>query len=739
VKRIVPWLLLVGLAGGAAAESAGQVAPVPTPVPGLTDDDDLTWDVPAETIDIVEPLPPPGSTHLVDKAELERFERDDVHKALGAVPGVYIRQEDGYGLRPNIGMRGAASERSAKIALLEDDVLIAPAPYSAPAAYYFPLMTRMVSLEVTKGPSAIVYGPNTVGGALNLTTKPIPLSRELALDVAGGSDLYGKLHASYGESWEHFGILIEGVKLRSSGFKELDGGGDTGFDKNDVMLKARGSLSIGATAHELELKAGYSDEVSDETYLGLADRDFADRPYRRYATTQLDRLDWRHLQVQLSHRMSWRSRFSLTTTAYRNDFTRDWRKLAGFRGDRTLAQILASPDAGTNAVFYAILTGAEDSSGGVDTLVVGTNERDYVSQGVQATFRAEGRWLGAGHILEAGLRLHADEADRFHHDETYAMTGGRLVRDMAPRRETLDAAGSALALAAHLKHQVRVGPLQVTGGLRGELVATRWRDHVDPSMDEAATYGVIIPGGGVSYQPLPWLGLLAGVHKGFVPVAPGEDDGADPEESVNYEAGVRLGAGPVDAEAIGFFSDYSNLKGTCSFSSGCDVAQLDREFNGGEVHIYGLEARLGLRLRAAGLTFPAAASYTLSASSFRTAFRSGNPEWGTVALGDELPYLPRHQLTLSAGVRATRWELAATTRHTSAMRDVAGQGEVPAGEKTDAVHVLDLAASVDFSPWGKAYLTVDNALDHEAVVARRPFGARPGVPRLFVVGYKQTF
>ncbi len=751
-------LLLLALALGGPASAEGEeehaaARPQPEPLPAAPaappevddghvddddDDDELVWVVPSETIEIVEKLPPPGSTHLVDKAELERYERDDIHKVLSTVPGVYVRQEDGYGLRPNIGMRGAASERSAKIALLEDDVLIAPAPYSAPAAYYFPVMTRMVSMEVTKGPSAIAYGPNTVGGALNLTTKAIPFEREIHLDVAGGSDLYGKLHASYGESWKHFGILVEGVKLRSSGFKELDGGGDTGFDKNDLTLKLRGTASLGGTTHELSFKGGYSDEVSDETYTGLSDGDFSANPYRRYRATQLDRMDWTHTQLQLAHRMTWKGRFNLTTTGYRNDFHRVWRKLNGFRGDRSIAEVLANPTAGNNAVFYAVLTGAQDSSSDAERLVLGKNDREYVSQGVQTVFRAEGHWLGAGHILEAGLRVHADEADRDHSEESFNMTGGRLVSS-GPSAATLDAAGSAVAFATYLKHQLRVGRLQLTAGLRGELVMTKWNDHANPMNDSSATYGVLIPGAGVTYQLHPALGLLAGVHKGFVPVAPGMEDGADPEESVNYEAGARFGAGPVTAEAIGFFSDYSNLKGTCSFSSGCDTMQLDREFNGGAVWIYGLEASVAARPRAGKLTFPVAATYTLTRSEFRTAFRSGNPEWGDVVIGDELPYLPVHQLTLTAGVRHERFELSASTRHTSAMRDVAGQGPLAEADQTDAQHILDLAGSVDFARWGKLYATVDNVLDSSAIVSRRPFGARPGVPRLFVAGYKQTF
>src|SRR5688572_23820242 len=59
-----------------------------------------------------------GSAHTIDKEQLERLEPDDVHRAIRGVPGVYVRDEDGSGLRPNIGLRGASSDRSAKVTLL---------------------------------------------------------------------------------------------------------------------------------------------------------------------------------------------------------------------------------------------------------------------------------------------------------------------------------------------------------------------------------------------------------------------------------------------------------------------------------------------------------------------------------------------------------------------------------------------------------------------------------------------
>ena len=115
-----------------------------------------------------------GASYYLSEGDLSKFGNTDINRALRSVPGVNLYEEDGFGLRPNISLRGTSPQRSSKITIMEDGVLISPAPYSSPAAYYFPTVSRMEALEILKGSSQIQYGPFTTGGAINMFSTSIP-------------------------------------------------------------------------------------------------------------------------------------------------------------------------------------------------------------------------------------------------------------------------------------------------------------------------------------------------------------------------------------------------------------------------------------------------------------------------------------------------------------------------------------------------------------------------------------
>ena len=220
----------------------------------------------------------PGSAHVVGSDELDVFLQSDILRVLRTVPGVYVQEEEGFGLRPNIGIRGSGLDRSSRIALLEDGVLIAPAPYSAPSAYYFPTQRRMNALEVLKGPASIAIGPRTTGGAINMISTPIPDDFGANIDVRAGNYNTIDSHLNVGNRGERVSWLLETVQAQSDGFKTIDGpvGGDTGYDISDYIAKLQlDSDPASAVYQSLRVKLGYTDQTSSETYLGLTDADIA--------------------------------------------------------------------------------------------------------------------------------------------------------------------------------------------------------------------------------------------------------------------------------------------------------------------------------------------------------------------------------------------------------------------------------------------------------------------------------
>jgi len=50
-----------------------------------------------------------------------------------------------------------------------------------------------------------------------------------------------------------------------------------------------------------------------------------------------------------------------------------------------------------------------------------------------------------------------------------------------------------------------------------------------------------------------------------------------------------------------------------------------------------------------------------------------------------------------------------------------------------------LAASYELGRMGNVYFKLDNLLDDQEIVSRRPYGARPSKPRTAVIGYQYSF
>ena len=690
----------------------------------------------------------PGSVHYLDAEELESQNLlfEDAHRVLRQVPGVNVQEEEGYGLRVNLGLRGTGSERSSKITVMEDGVLAAPAPYAAPAAYYFPVVGRMDAIEVRKGSSQIKYGPHTTGGAINLISAAIPEDFTAGGEAAGGEFSTARLHARAGDSYDNVGWLLETYQLGTDGFKALDGGGDTGFEVSDYLLKLRLNTSTGASVpQEVELKLGVTDEISDETYLGLTEQDFRQDPFRRYAASQRDVMDADHTQVQLRHAIRPAERLDVTTVLYRNDFSRAWYKLQDVNR-QGLEDVLSEPE--DFPAELAILRGGTSEPG---ALRVRDNNREYYAQGIQSVLGLRLGGEGLAQELEIGARYHRDQEDRFQRDDAFQMLDGRMVLTERGAPGSQDnRVGDARAWALFAQDRISLGSWTFTPGLRLEDIAFTRTDYAKDDPDRSAgpvserENGVtaLIPGLGWTYAFDPGLSVFGGVHKGFGPPGPGADQDTEAEESVNYELGTRLARGALETQLVGFYNDYENILGAATLATG-ETGSGDL-FNGGEVDARGLELALDYDLgamggwRPGGVRLPLRLAYTYTDAEFGTSFESEFEPWGTVRAGDELPYVPEHQVYAALGLERDRWGLNLTANYVGEMRTRAGSGPIPDGEGTDDYVVLGLSGEYAVTPWSRIVAGVQNLTDEEYVVARRPAGARPGLPRTLMAGIRVT-
>lgn len=696
-----------------------------------------------------------GSVHTLGEEHLDAMNYDDVMSVLPSVPGVYVRQEDGYGLRPNIGLRGASAERSRRVTLMEDGVLLGPAPYSAPAAYYFPLTTRMTGIEVYMGPAAIPYGPHTVGGAIDFRGREIPAGPEGGLDLALGTTWLGRFHGHFGTSNEWGGFLVELVHLRTDGFRNLDPSASTGapesstgFDRTD--LQVRGELHGDFSAdvyHRLEATFGLGLEGSNESYLGLARQDFQNDSLRRYGISAGDRMEWWRTRAQLRYELL-ADDVDLVVTAYRHDFQRTWRRLDRFRDGTSLSDVLAAPDDVRYGVYYSVLTGEEAPPTAGQGIIRVTNFRGFVSQGVQARGRFRFRAGELSSEIEAGVRLHYDEIGRRHTGDGIFLESGAIVSDGLPTQLLTDNYAQSIALAIHAAWQFRFFGLTVTPGIRLETIFGEYTDRRDPSLLGPGEPQRILT---TQFQPLPGLGLtyalvdpitlFGGVYQGYSPVAPGQPEGVRPELAWNWEIGARYGRTDeaTNGQLSFFWSDYQNLTGECSGAGGCPIELIDRQFNGDQATILGIEATAAHTFEVDELRVPLRATYTWTYTRFRTAFVSENPQFGTVEVGDHLPYIPEHQASFRAGVAWRFMELDVNALYVGTMRDVAGAGPIPLGEGTDEQFYLDAVAHVEVWNGIRLYVRAENILDVRPVVSYRPYGLRTGRPFLFQGGLEAEF
>lgn len=681
----------------------------------------------------------PGSAAIVGAAEIQSRQPVSANEVLRSVPGVHVQDEEGAGLRANIGIRGLDPDRSRTILVLEDGVPVALAPYGEPEMYYSPPIDRMERVEVIKGSGSIAFGPQTIGGVINYVTADPPAERSGRIELLGGTGSTRLLKGSYGGTWGHLRAIASAFQRKADDYRGLF------YDMRDVTSK----FGVRTSAGDFGIKLSIYDERSNATYVGLTDSIFRTSP--TVHPQPADRLDISRNAVTGTHEISLGKGVSLQTNAYAYRTRRDWN-----RRDYTYSA------SGNDYVFRN---------------TTGSRNRSFEVVGVEPRLRMSWWFLGLRSELDAGARAHQERAwDR--HINGSIDGSPDVVRD--------DEIRLGRALSGFLQNRLFVTPaFHITPGLRFErfafernILRTRVsrtrpdgsvrREPEDVDIRTSDVLAELIPGIGAAWTPHALVVVFAGAHRGFAPprtkdalvyenpaLAPGQQVPAltsldlDAERSWNYEVGARLApAHYLTVEATAFHLDFSNQIIEPSLSSGSVAAA--KLANQGKTRHTGAELAANLDIgrifrRPYSLSLNLAYTYANAVFAGTRFLETANRDTVNVAT-NRLPYAPRnsasgaivlqHPVGLHVRIDGTLVGDQFSDNFETVQGSANGRtGLIPRHGILDAA----IQYRLPFVPSLWLNASAKNLADRTYIASRRPEGIKPGLGRIVLAGLNWSF
>lgn len=668
----------------------------------------------------------PGSGATIESEDLERSRAFTVNEALRQTAGIYPRDEEGLGLRPNIGIRGLSPTRSSEVLLLEDGLPLTYAPYGDNATYSHPPLRRFERIEILKGASQIRFGPHTVGGVVNYISPDAPTEFGGSVFVAGGDKGYGELAASLGGEVAGFRMLGHASLTEFDGIRD-----NHALEFVDYSLRVERTLAPG---HELVARVAINRENSQVSYSGLTQTEFNADPFANPFPN--DRFETQRYTGAITHGWEISPTLSLTTSVYSLYFNRDWWRQSSNSGQRPND---SSDPACANMANLSITCGTEGRL------------REYHQYGIESRLNWETQALGADANVEAGVRWHTERQSRLqvNADTPTGRTPGVSVNGGTPE----DNLRYANALSGFVLVDLDYGRFSISPGVRIESIEYKRVNRLTNARGET-DLTEFIPGIGFTFDFNEALVAYAGVHRGFSPpriedivTNSGGTVDLGAEESTNWEIGLRgAPARGLDIDIGAFRMDFDNQIVPASVAGGVGATLT----SAGETRHTGAEASLRYSLREAGLMqaddvyFRTALTWVGEAEFVGTRFSNISGFGGVSVTGNRLPYAPEWIASAAIGYTRGEWlNLQAEVQHTSEMftDDLNTIAPIANGQRglIDDATILNLAAN--FTPGGGEttfFVTVKNATD-ELYIVDRARGILPGAPRLWQAGVSVEF
>ncbi len=665
----------------------------------------------------------PGSIQTISKTELANSHVFNFTEALRKVAGISIRNEEGFGLRPNISIRGTNPTRSTKVLLLEDGMPLAYAPYGDNASYYHPPIERFESIEVLKGSGQIEYGPVTVAGVINYLTPNPTEDQNVSLKLEGGNRSFARGNILYSNTFGKTGTLFNFTRKQGEGSRE-----NIKHGINDFSTKVIQPLN---DKNVLTGKFSWYGEDSNLTYSGLTEAEYAADP--RFNPFRNDFFYANRFGTSLSHTAVFNSKANLTTNFYVNNFSRHWWRQSSNSNERP-NMLGSDPDC----------TGMQDLNTTCGNL---GRTRNYWVIGVEPRLNVQFNLGSVKNNLHTGFRYqYEDQNRRQENGDLPDSRDGVLVEDNERKVN---------AFSGYIQNNFVWKNFSITPGVRIEQInysRTNRLANGGQGITGKTDLTEVIPGIGVSYILFGNTTVFAGVHRGFAPPAVADiisNSGGtvelDAERSWNFEVGFRTRpfAG-LNLESTFFRNDFENQIVSQSVAGGIGSTLT----NGGKTLQQGIEVYTRLdsfEIFKTNYNIYFQTAFTLlETAEFRgTRFSTVSGYTDVLVTGNRLPYTPKHLVTSSIGYSYKNFNGFFETNYIGGQfsDDLNRNDPIPNGQAGYIPSQIYFNSTINYKveKWNSEFFaTMKNIADRTFVVDRSR-GILPGNPRIFQIGWVLNF
>ncbi|MCS3902864.1 Fe(3+) dicitrate transport protein [Methylohalomonas lacus] len=714
-------------------------AVISAPVYGQSTTDETIRNLPS--IDVQEILPSevrfaPGAASILTDEEIDTYRPYTLHDALDFVPGVRTIDDDVYGRRSGIGIRGAPSRRSRKTLLMEDGTPINASTYLDPSAHYTPPMERLERVDVLKGNGMILHGPLNNHGIINFRNKQPTLEPETTIEVGVGNQNANKRHVMHTRTEGDVGMVFAYTGFNGDGsFDVEEFQYDDFFTSFDWDINSRHSL--GASFTYFRERSDYDESNLTPIEFALAPRKKLGRFGQEFNQINVDYFKW-----DLTHDFQMTDNLSMSTKFFATDLDRP-----RYTVDPEDIEVGALPD-------FVYDDPADQFIAGDQGIMV-SRDRHYRTFGIENRMElANIEALGLDHTFQWGVRFERHFLDDKRHEGAQGQVIDRDNTGALQRNEQYQAS----AFSVFFQDAMNYGDWTVTPGLRAEYYSqrkTRTFPEFDPEESGSEYRTILLPGISALYDGFEDTQVYASVQRGYSPAAARTADGFPlrPETGINSQLGFRTNVlQGVTAEAAVFYNDLRNT----IVNTPITIDGQDLVINSGDSIAYGVD--LGLRFDSAAYTGSAYNWFAQLAYNYtRAEFDSGEID------GNRVPEIPEHVGSFTLGLEHTDgWHVSGTISHfgsfftdvantggfvladedgepvgpgdTLEIREPAVLGEVPSHTLFSARASYELPGARNTTLWIQG-----RNLTNKLYITDSANGLRPGAERTYIAGVTVKF